>query len=799
MLVPWLWLCDFLDLADQTPESVAQQLTVSGIEVAAIRHLDAEISQVVIGQILEVIPHPNADHLYICRVDCGDAVRTIVTGAPNARAGAFYPVALPGARLPGGRRIEPSVLRGVRSEGMICSAQELGFEENVVPKEIADGLWLLETPLPVGRVVQDALWLNDTVLDLDLTYNRSDCLSILGVAYEVAALLGRQVHVPQIKLSEEEGLPLETTLSIELQTSSCSAYAARCVEGVSWKASPLSMQHRLMAAGIRPISAVVDVTNYVMLEFGQPLHAFDRSAIGSRIVVREARAGEQMQTLDGTLRQLPQGAVLITNGEVPVGVGGVMGGANSQIVPQTQQIILESARFEPRSVRETSRALGLFSEASLRFGRGVDPNVLLPALDRAAALLQEVAGGRIVPGRVVVGKATAEPVRVIFRPDRANALLGTDWSTDSMREALERLGFAVKDHLASQWEVTVPTRRADVAIEADLIEEVARIVGYAVIPTSLPASATFGRLDPDADFKRLIRETLITCGLSEVITYSLQSPEQLSLFEEPTGQVHVRTPMTAERRTLRTTLVVGLLSALRYNVNRNRPRVALFEVGQRFRREGGAFVEETAAAGVLWGAAEPLSWYGSRRQFDFFDAKGIVEALAARAGLLVDLQQHPHPGTHPGQAAEILLDGIPAGWVAALHPQVAQQLELPQGVMLFELPLSVWAEKAHLRPVFHPLSRFPVAVRDLDLVVDIRQPAAALQTALQQVGTDFGETKVTLFDVYMGPQVGEGRKALAFRIQVEPTQRSMTDQELQERVDQLLTVLHERFGATLRH
>lgn len=799
MLVPWLWLCDFVDLSDQTPESVAQQLTVGGIEVAAVRHLDAEITQVVIGQVLEVTPHPNADHLFICRVDCGDAVRTIVTGAPNARPGAFYPVALPGACLPGGRRIELSVLRGVRSEGMICSAQELGFEENVIPKEVVDGLWLLETPLPVGLTVQEALWLKDTVLDLDLTYNRSDCLSILGVAYEVAALLGRSVHMPPIKLSEEEGLPLEATLSIELQTPACSAYAARGVEGVRWEASPLWMQHRLMAAGIRPISAVVDVTNYVMLECGQPLHAFDRSAIGSRIVVREARPGEQMQTLDGTLRQLPQGAVLITNGEVPVGIGGVMGGADSQIVPQTQQILLESARFEPHSVRETSRALGLFSEASLRFGRGIDPNVLLPALDRAAALLQEVAGGHILPGRVVMGKATAEPVHVVFHPDRANALLGTDWPEDSMREALKRLGFSVEDRIASQWDVTVPTRRADVSIEADLIEEVARMVGYAAIPTSLPASATFGRLDPNASMKRLMRQTLTACGLSEVITYTLQSPELLSLFEESTGQVHVRMPMTAERRTLRTTLIVGLLSALRYNINRNRPRVALFEVGQRFRRDGDAYAEETAVAGVVWGAAEPLSWYSSRRPFDFFDAKGIVEALATRMGLSAELRPHPHPGAHPGQSAEILLDGIPAGWVAALHPQVAQQLELPQGVVLFEFPLSIWAEKAHLRPAFRPLSRFPVAVRDLDLVVDVHQPAAAVQTMLQQVGRGLGETKVTLFDVYTGPQVGEGKKALAFRIQVEPAQRSITDQELQERVDHLLTVLHERFGATLRH
>lgn len=822
MRVPYRWLQEYVDVG-LGPDALAEALTMQGLGVEAVERSGPAFSGVVTGRVLAVAPHPNADRLRVCTVDVGEAEpRAIVCGAPNVAAGQTVPVALPGAVLPGGVTIGEARLRGVLSRGMICSARELGLPD---PTGGA-GILALAEPFPPGRDLGEALGLDEAVLVLELTPNYAmHCQSMLGVAREVAAMTGGAVRPPASAVREATR-PAEAAVEVRVDDPDlCPRYVARVIEGVRIGPSPLWMQRRLEAAGMRPINNVVDVTNYVMLETGQPLHAFDLHRLEGeggrkRIVVRRARTGETLVTLDGAVRRLEADDLVIADGADggrAVALAGVMGGENSEVTAATTAVLLESASFHSLGVRRTARRLALPSEASSRFEKWVDPEGCRAAADRAMALLQELAGGEVLAGAVDVYPRPAAPRRIAARSAWINGFLGTALSDAEMGAIFERLGFEVGDFHAGSILVTVPTRRPDIEGEADLAEEVARLHGYNRIPVTLPRSPAVPAA-PSRE-RRLAAEARAVClaaGLNEVMTYSFMNPAGFDRIGLPADDprrraVPLANPLSEDQGVLRTCLLPLLLEVAAANVRHRCTDVAVFEIGRVYLPKGlpvSELPEERLSLGaVLLGAADRGGWYGPAVEADFYHVKGLVEALCRRLG--VDgaaFETHAAPGYHPGRTARLLAPAGPApgeaggetlGVLGELHPETARAYDLPGRVLAVELDLTALMARARPVRAYRPLPRFPASDRDLAVLVPDAVPAARVEATIAEAGGNLLES-VRLFDLYRGAGVPEGWRSLAYSLVYRAADRTLTDAEVDAVHDRVRAALAERLGAQLR-
>ncbi|MBE3586705.1 MAG: phenylalanine--tRNA ligase subunit beta [Thermoanaerobacter sp.] len=807
MRVSFKWLQEYVDIP-VSPAELADRLTMAGLAVEGLEEPGKEISNVVTGRIVKIEPHPNADRLVVCLVSTGEPEpRQIVTGATNVREGHVVPVALEGARLAGGLVIKKARLRGVESRGMLCSGQELGLDPKTLPADQANGIMILPEDTPLGVDVRPVIGLDDVIFDLDLTPNRGDCLSMIGVAREVAALLGQPLRLPRMEVREIPGSSLEGRVRVDiLEPGLCRRYVARLFTGVKVGPSPLWMQERLRAAGLRPISNIVDITNYVMLELGQPLHAFDYDRLkDGHIIVRRAQPGETIVTLDGSRRQLEPEMLVIADPGGAVAVAGVMGGLETEVTENTTTVLLESAHFHPTSIRRTSRVLGLRSEASTRFEKGIDLEGCLAAASRAASLLVEIGAGEVVAGAVDNYPSPAAKKTIILRPERVEYILGAEIPREETANLLTRLGFKVQD-AGRDLLVNVPSYRVDINLEIDLIEEVARIYGYDRIPASLPYGVTTrgARTGEQALVKRL-KEVLVECGLTEVITYSFVSPAVFDRFKVPADSrlrraLSLQNPLSVEQSIMRTMLLPGLLEVLARNFHRRVTSGAIFEVGRVFLpREGEALPEERpvlAAAAMGQGAA---GWNRPPLPLDFYYLKGVLETLAARLGLpgLHLERERENPAFHPGRTARVVVDGKTVGVLGELHPDVLEEYELDTRVCAFELDLASLLALTGGPPRYQPLPRLPGVRRDLALVVSREVPAADVLRVIRRAGGNLLRS-VELFDVYEGEQVKEGCRSLAFSLLFQAGDRTLTDAEVTARIEAISGALVEELGAELR-
>ncbi len=789
------WLREYVDPPVDT-ERLVEQLTMAGLEVDAVEPAAPPFSGVVVAEVISVEPHPNADRLRVCQVAAGGgAPLPVVCGAPNVRQGMKAPLATVGAVLPGGLKIRKSRLRGIDSFGMLCSAKELGLAE------AAEGIWELPADAPVGADLRVYLRLDDCVIEVDLTPNRADCLSVEGIAREVAVLNRidwRPAAVEPVTPLHDERLPIEVT---DEAKAGCPRYLGRLIRGIDPRApTPVWMQERLRRSGIRSLGAVVDVTNYVLLELGQPLHAFDVARIDGGIQVRLGRPGEKLALLNDQEIELNGDELVIADARRPLALAGIMGGRDSAVSDATEDILLECAFFAPAAIMGKARRYGLHTDSSHRFERGVDPQLQARAMERATRLILEIAGGR--PGPVVAAVATEHLPRkrpIPLRAAQIERILGRGFAPEEVTAILERLGMAVEADRPGHWRVTPPSFRFDIDIEADLIEELARITGYQNLPTRIPRlpvtlrTVSEERLSP-------VRVNALLCdrGYQEAITYSFVDAalqRKLAPEREPVPLVN---PLSSDMAVMRTTLWTGLVQALRYNLSRQQTRIRLFESGLRFYRKDGTIRQEKCLAGILSGDVFPEQWALPKRPADFYDLKGDVEALLALTGRRTfTFRPESHPALHPGQSAAIVdrADQHRCGWLGMLHPVLAEELGIDQDVFLFELDQDV-IEQRRL-PFYRPLSRFPAVRRDLAVVVDEAVPAQAL---LDTVTDCIGELLIdlVLFDVYRGTGLGEKEKSLALGLVLQHPERTLTDDEVDRLIEQVLETLRQRFGARLR-
>jgi phenylalanyl-tRNA synthetase beta chain len=812
--VSYQWLSDYIDVQGHTARELAEKLTRCGIEVDAVEDRNLGVEQVVVGYVKQRDKHPDADKLSVCIVDVGqEEDLQIVCGAQNVAAGQKVPVAVIGAVLPGDFRIKRAKLRGVESQGMICSAKELGLNDRMLPKDMQEGIFVLPEDVTIGDSILDVLALNDQILELELTPNRSDCLSMIGTAYEVGAILYRTVQLPVVDISnfEVSELKINEQFSVSITAKEqCSRYSARLIEDVRIGASPLWMQNRLIAAGVRPINNIVDITNYVMLEYGQPLHAFDADCISSETIdVRLAQPGERLVTLDNVERKLEPHMLLITDGEKPVAIAGVMGGANSEVTPGTTRILLESANFSGSSVRRTSRQLGLRSEASLRFEKEINPEQVIPALNRAASLIAELAGGRVRHGIAEEVVGAEQPKQISLSLHRVNSYLGTSLTIDEYAQLLDRLKFNYSYEGEEVIIVSVPTRRGDITLDVDLIEEVARLYGYDNIPTTEVLGAiTPGKLTKPQYLRRMIRQVLTTSGLHEAVHYSFTHLGRNELYSwmDPTAKpVKLAMPMSEERSVLRTTLIPQLLDAAIYNRNRNNDDIAIFELGSVFISQEPALtqlpVEKPRLAILLTGNNKPASWSEKPRPVDFYDLKGLIEKLTSYLGMhTIEWKATQKDGLHPGRTAEIYANSQDGralvGWLGQIHPSVQTELDLSP-TYVAELELDVVYAHSNFAIDYHVLPRFPSIARDIAVVVENTIEAARLAEQVKKIAGVWLES-VDIFDVFAGERLGANRKSVALALVYRHAERTLTDEEVSELHGRVVASLAETFGAELR-
>ncbi|WP_096153060.1 MULTISPECIES: phenylalanine--tRNA ligase subunit beta [Bacillus] len=803
MLVSYNWLKEYVDIDGISAEDLAEKITRSGIEVEGVATLNEGITGVVIGHVLEREQHPDADKLSKCLVDVGDEEPVqIICGAPNVGKGQKVAVAKVGAVLPGNFKIKKAKLRGEASHGMICSLQELGIESKLVAKEYSEGIFVFSGDVEVGQDALEYLQREDKVLELGLTPNRSDCLSMLGVAYEVAAILGKEVKWPAANF-QETAEKASDYISVQVEAIEDNPlYVAKIVKNVKIGPSPLWLQGRLMAAGIRPHNNVVDITNYILLEYGQPLHAFDYDRLGSKeVLVRRAKAGEKIITLDDAERTLTDDHLVITNGTEPIALAGVMGGANSEVGADTTTVLIESAYFNGKTVRKASKDHGLRSEASARFEKGIDPKRTHDAAERAAALMVQHAGGEVVGGSVEFNEMKMEPAVVTTTIEKINAVLGTSISAEEAKTIFTKLQFDVVEDNGT-FNVTVPTRRGDITIEEDLVEEVARLFGYDNIPTTLPVSAsTPGALTVYQAKRRKVRNLLEGAGLLQTITYSLTSDTRAKQFALEDGNaIRLAMPMSEERSTLRLSLLPHLLEVVQHNIARQIHTNSIYEISSVFvGKEGNDLPEEKERlAGVLTGLWHMHQWQGEKKAVDFYVAKGILDGMFETLGLAtsVEYRRGVKDGLHPGRTAEVFLNGETIGFVGQLHPETQNELDLPE-TYVFEIALSTVLSENVEEIKYGAIPRFPSISRDIALVVERSTPAGELQKVIVENGGKLLKD-VKVFDLYEGDKIDANMKSVAFSLRYYHPEHTLTDEEVTKVHNKVLVALEEKCGAMLR-
>lgn len=807
MLVSFNWLKDYVQLSDITAIELAERLTRSGIAVDIVHQLNKGVSGVVVGHVVKREQHPDADKLSLCQVDIGEEeLVQIVCGAKNVAHDQKVAVAKVGAVLPGNFKIKKAKLRGQASNGMICSLQELGVETKFVPKEVSEGIFVFPQGAEVGKDALEYLNLNDEVLELDLTPNRADCLNMIGVAYEVGAILSREINLPSPKLKKCDDQASDY-IDVRVEAPHDNPlYRALVIKDVKVGPSPLWLQNRLMAAGIRPISNVVDVTNYVLLEYGQPLHAFDYDRFGSKeVVVRRAKEGEEIVTLDGSTRKLAKDHLVITNGIEPVAVAGVMGGAKSEVQYDTTTILLEAAYFKGTTVRKASKDLGLRSDSSVRYEKGIDPNRVALAAERAAQLICEFSGGSILQGCVEVNELDVKPLPVTITVEKINQALGTELREDVVAQIFKRLQFLYSQN-DGLFTVYVPTRRPDITIEADLIEEVARLYGYEQIPTTLPVGlTTAGALKPYQLRRRKVRNYLESVGLHQAITYSLTSLSKANSFTEDLDDVEpirLAMPMSEDRSTLRTSLIPHVLDVIQYNHNRKLDDVAIYELGSIFLTEEKELSqqpkEKEMLSGALTGTWLSHLWQGEKKKVDFFVVKGVLEGLFEGLGLSESVRYEPAKkgGLHPGRTAAITLAGNEIGFVGQIHPSLQKELDINE-TFVFQVDLETVFSFGEKDVFYEEIPKYPAIARDIALVVDETIQAQIVKDVIIENGGKLLKS-VQLFDLYQGDKVEVGLKSLAFSLTYYDPSKTLTDEEVTKVHSQVLEGLKAKLGVTLR-
>jgi phenylalanyl-tRNA synthetase beta chain len=801
MKVSLNWLKDYVEIQMGAKE-LTDLLTMAGLEVEEVISSGEGFEKIIIAEIDSIQRHPNADRLSLVEVKTTQERFSIVCGATNLRKGQRVPLALVGARLPNGVEIKRSKIRGVTSDGMLCSETELGLGED------ASGIMILPVNAPLGVNLGEALGLKDIVLDISITPNRPDCLCMIGVAREIAALTHQRLKLPFLSLPDRgEEIHRKTSVTI-LDPDLCPRYVARMIEGVKIGPSPLWMRNRLEKVGIRSISNVVDVTNFIMMEYGQPLHAFDfRFLEEGRIVVRRAKTGEEFVTLDGVERMLDDEMLMICDGAKPIAIAGVMGGLNSEIKEDTQVVLLESAYFNPMSNRRTSRRLGLETEAAFRFGRGIDYGGCLSVANRAAQLIQELAGGKVVEGAVDVYPKPIKPNPIHLSVRRAFQIIGTDIPGKQVKTYLEDLELHVQKEDEDTFVVTPPSFRGDLEREIDLIEEIARLDGYDRIPVTLPKSPPSSeRTSQEFLLDRRAAEVLIHHGYHEVINYSFTTPSSLNLIDlspdDPRrNQFQILNPLTEDSSVLRTTLIPGLLETARYNVSRKNTNLKLFELKKVFLpNEGERLPREVKyLTGLAMGFDQEPNWTASPRLIDFYDIKGCVEDLLEVLQIEgVDYNRAEDiPYLHPGKALRIILGQEVVGVLGEVHPHVLSHYEIQGRAYLLEIDFELIVKWAGKGKRFRPLPRFPAIYRDLSIVVDNTLESGKVAETIKAFQQPFIE-EIQLFDVYRGAPIPEGKKGISYRIRYQAEGRTLTDEEVNQYHSEVISQLKKIFSLELR-
>ena len=791
------WLKEYVDF-DLSSETLAERLLMLGMEIESIKQRGEGLDRVVVGRINTVDKHPKADKLVLCNVDVGAGTDAqIVCGAPNAREGLVAPVALVGAELPNGLIIKRARIRGEESQGMLCSEQELAISEE------ASGLMALPDNMQIGAPIVEALGLDDVLLELEITPNRPDCLSMIGVAREISVAVENPLRLPEVNV--QQGMTdIHNLTSVTIEAPDlCPRYAARVIRGVKIASSPTWLQRRLEAIGIGTINNIVDITNYVLMEYGHPLHAFDYHRLTeNRIVVRRAEPGEKLKTIDAEERELTPDMLVIADAENPVALAGVMGGFDSEITDQTIDVLLESAYFYPPSIRKTSKTLGMHTEASHRFERGADPEGVIPAINRAAQLIAEIAGGEICSGIVDAYPGKREATNIKLRPERANFVLGTEISEDEMRDILTRLGFTVSD----TFEVTVPSFRPDVGQEIDLVEEIARVYGFDNIPTTLPrGDIPIPKVDPKEDLRERVKTYLLQCGMMEAMNYAFYHQDVFDRIRlestDPLRQaVQIANPLTEDQSIMRTTLLPSLLANAQRNRNHQINDVQFFECSKVFIPNGtGEYPNEPErVAGIIAGNLGAGVYGDPLRPADFFDIKGVVEGMLDRCGISDYTIAHTdHPTFHPGRRAEVRIEDKALCVFGEAHPEVLENHDLPHKAYLFELDFERLVGVVEPTKQFETIPIYPSVNRDLAIVLDAGTPASRPTEIIKSAGGEL-VSALHLFDVYTGEQVPEGKKSLAFAIEYRSAAETLTDEIVDRVHGGILEQLEQELGATLR-
>ncbi|KKF56194.1 phenylalanyl-tRNA synthase subunit beta [Streptococcus uberis 6780] len=801
MLVSYKWLKELVAI-DVPSAELAEKMSTTGIEVEGVEIPAEGLSKLVVGHVLSCEGVPET-HLHLCQVDTGDdEPRQIVCGAPNVRAGIKVIVAIPGARIADNYKIKKGKIRGMESLGMICSLQELGLPDAIIPKEFSEGIQILPDNAIPGDSIFSYLDLDDEIIELSITPNRADALSMRGVAHEVAAIYGKELKFP-VKIPQESSKATSDLISVAIESDKVLTYASRVVENVTVQASPQWLQNRLMNAGIRPINNVVDVTNYVLLYFGQPMHAFDFNKFESGdILARQARNGEKIVTLDGEERDLIDQDIVITVNDKPVALAGVMGGKATEIDSHSKTVVLEAAVFDGKAIRKTSGRLNLRSESSSRFEKGVNYDTVIEALDFAAAMLEELAGGQVLAGYLQAGQVPTEPVQVLTTLDYVNVRLGTNLAYSDIEDVFAKLGFGLAGD-AQAFTVSVPRRRWDISIQADLVEEIARIYGYDKLPTTLPeAGGTAGELTASQLLRRRVRAIAEGAGLTEIISYALTTPEKAQAFAiESSHLTELMWPMTIERSALRQNIVSGMLDTIAYNVARKQKNLAIYEIGKVFEQNADPKVdlpnERDTFAFALTGLVAEKDFQTQATAVDFYYAKGILESLFSKLNLKVTfVAEKDMASMHPGRTARILLGEETIGFLGQVHPHVANDYDIPE-TYVAELNLQAIEANMASTQIFTEISKQPAVSRDIALLVDDQLSHQDIVTIIEGLGLKYLES-IKLFDVYAGANIEPGKKSMAYSLTFQNPQESLRDEEVAKYMNKISEALLEKANAQVR-
>ncbi len=796
------WLKDYVDI-DRSPQDLAYLLTMRGLEVEGIEALGQSLHGMVAAKILAFKKHPGADRLFVCQVDSGNDQVPVVCAAPNLKKGAMVAMALPGTELPGGTVVKESIIRGERSMGMLLAEDEMGLTDDHT------GIMILPDNLEPGAELVSVLPLTDHILDISLTPNRSDCASVIGIAREVAASTGQKVRLPEIKY-KEKGPPIEDITSVTVNdTGGCPRYAAGMIQGVELKPSPFWIRYRLYTSEIRAINNVVDVSNYVLLEMGQPLHTFDFDRLGGhRIIISRAKDGDVFTTLDGQNRILNRGHLMICDAEGPVALAGIMGGMNSEIYANSKDILIESACFDPITIRRGSKALGLSTEASYRFERGIDIEGVIRALRRSLMLISSLAGGVVNKGIIDVYPKPHSPPLIDLRVNKTNDLLGTSISKENMISYLDALEMEVRDVDDNRLQVKPPTFRVDITREVDLVEEIARMEGYENIQVTYPSIKLSEEIESPADsLQEKVRGIMTGLGFSEIITYSFVSHDSADMLRAGADSrlrafVELKNPLTIEQAVMRTSLVPGLLDTAKENIARGEKDLKLFEWGKIFlKNDSGPLPHEKPfLAGIMTGLYRPKEWYENARLTDFYDIKGAVEVLFRSLGIKdVSFKANkPEPGYHPRFSCGILLADSYVGCLGQAAPDVIERYDLKtESAYLFEVDIEALLENMSRRPVkFEPFSNYPAVIRDLSIIVDREIESGVICDIIQREGNGLVEW-VKLFDLYEGKKTGPDKKTLSFRIIYRSKEGTLDGDTVNSLHEKIIDVLRQETGGSL--